>query len=48
MIKKKLVMSRVNKDEEDDINFTMEVRRIVTDVGSLTNTIREISYVHFR
>ena len=41
-------MSRVNKDEEDDINFPVEVRRIVTDVGNLTNTIREVSYVHFR
>lgn len=42
------MISRVNKDEEDDVNFTVEVRRIVTDLGSLTNTIREVSYVRFR
>ena len=47
MVKDKLVMSRVNKDGEHKINFTMAMRRIVIDVGSLTNTMKEISYMHF-
>ena len=48
MVKDKFVMSRVNKDGEHDINFTMAVRCIVIAVGSLTNTMKKVSYVHFR
>lgn len=47
MVKGKLVMSRVNKDREHEINFTMAMKRIVIDVGSLTNTMKEVSYMLF-
>ena len=47
MVKDKLELSCVNKERKKDLNFPMAVRRIVIDFGSLTDTMKKVSYVHF-